>query len=221
MKPFSQACENNKQPILAVLKNYFANASGILEIGSGTGQHAVFFAENLPGLFWQTSDQAPFHRGINLWIDDVAFDNIGKPIALDVRQKEQWPANIVNKQEHGVRFSGVKFDGVFSANTAHIMSWDAVVEMFRGVGCLLMDNGLFILYGPFNRNGEFTSPSNEKFHGGLLRQDPQMGIRDDRAIVALANRNKLSLIDDVAMPANNRILVFSKCFYKTSVKSAI
>ncbi|WP_424946559.1 DUF938 domain-containing protein [Candidatus Spongiihabitans sp.] len=217
MKPFSQACENNKQPILEVLKNYFAKASRVLEIGSGSGQHAVFFAKNLPGLFWQTSDQVQFHPGINLWIADAALDNIGKPIALDVRQKEQWPAG---KQDNKHNL-GTKFDGVFSANTAHIMGWDAVVEMFRGVGCLLLDNGLFILYGPFNRNGEFTSPSNQKFHGSLLCQDSQMGIRDDRAIVALANRNQLSLIDDVAMPANNRMLVFSKCFYAPSVKSAL
>lgn len=208
MKPFSQACENNKYVILEVLSIYFANASSILEIGSGSGQHAVFFAENLPTPFWQTSDQVQYHAGINLWIDDIADStkqNIGRPLTLDVRQKPQWPTGIVTQQD-----CSMKFDGVFSANTAHIMSWDAVVAMFVGVGCLLRNNGLFVLYGPFNRDGEFTSPSNEKFHAMLLNQNSQMGIRDDRAITDLANKNGLSLIDDLAMPANNRILVFGK-----------
>ncbi len=210
MKPFSQACENNKQAILEVLKNYFAKAVAILEIGSGTGQHAVFFAENMPKIFWQTSDQSQYHPGINLWIDDVATDyagkrNIGRPLVLDVRQQAQWSTSMMAKQGFGV-----KFDGVFSANTAHIMSWNMVVDMFKGVGCLLNHNGLFVLYGPFNRDGEFTSPSNEQFHAMLLGQDNQMGIRDDRALVELGNRQQLSLIDDVAMPANNRILVFCK-----------
>ncbi len=210
MKAFSQACENNKQPILALLKHYFAEVSYVLEIGSGTGQHAVFFAENLPTLFWQTSDQPQFHCGINLWIDDTIANNeainrehnIGRPVALDVREKAHWEA--LNKP-HGT----LRFDGVFSANTAHIMAWHTVVRMFRGVGCLLMEGGVFVLYGAFKHDGKFTSRSNENFHNSLLAQDQRMGIRDDVAIVALANQNKLSLIDDVAMPANNRILVFA------------
>ena len=202
MKPFSQACENNKQPILAVLKKYFAASSSVLEIGSGTGQHAVCFAENLPDLFWQTSDQLPYHRGINLWIESIYLENIGSPLELDVMQYDHW--------DIAAGSFGAKFDGVFSANTAHIMPWIAVVEMFRGVGRMLEENCVFILYGPFNPNGAFTSASNERFHEILLHQDSLMGIRDDREIFTLARDNSLATVDDVEMPANNRMLVFSK-----------
>jgi SAM-dependent methyltransferase len=202
MKPFSQACENNKQPILQVLKNHFSTISSVLEIGSGTGQHAVFFAENLPDLFWQTSDQLGYHRGINLWIESACSKNIGSPLELDVMQYDHW--RIANGS------SGEKFAGVFSANTAHIMPWIAVVEMFRGVGRLLEGNGKFILYGPFNHNGAFTSASNERFHEMLLSQNPLMGIRNDQDVFNLARDNSLLPVDDVEMPANNRILVFSK-----------
>jgi len=202
MKPFSQACENNKQPILNVLRTYFATTSYVLEIGSGSGQHAVHFAAELPDLYWQTSDQLPYHRGINLWIDSVSLKNIGRPVELDVMQHDQWDLGSCDSEE--------KFDGIFSANTAHIMPWDAVVEMFHGAGRLLLENGRFVLYGPFNRNGEFTSASNENFHNLLVDQNPSMGLRDDRDILTLGRESSLVLIDDIVMPANNRILVFSK-----------
>jgi SAM-dependent methyltransferase len=202
MKPFSQACENNKKPILEVLKKYFATTSRVLEIGSGTGQHAVYFALNLPDLFWQTSDQLPYHQGINLWIESVNSENIGNPLELDVMQADHW--NIASGN------SGKKFEGVFSANTAHIMPWVAVVEMFRGVGRLLDENGKFILYGPFNSDGAFTSASNERFHKMLLSQNRLMGIRNAEDLFALARDNSLIPVDDVEMPANNRVLVFCR-----------
>ena len=195
MKPFSQACENNKQPILEALKPAFAGCHTILEIGSGTGQHAVFFARYLPHLYWQTSDQVHYHDGIHQWIAESGLENIGLPIALDVSE-DTWPT--------------ADFDGVFSANTCHIMSWSDVGAMFKGVSELLPPGGCFCLYGPFNRNGEFTSQGNARFHDSLVRQDPKMGIRDDEAIFGLAEEHGLGLGSDLNMPANNRLLVMEK-----------
>ncbi len=147
-----------------------------------------------------------YHPGINAWIDSVNLINIGRPVELDVTQKDHWP-DIAHTNQTG-RQSG--FDGVFSANTAHIMPWTAVIDMFEGIGRLLQENGCFLLYGPFNREGEFTSRSNARFHQSLINQDRAMGIRDDRAVCKLAAENALDIIDDVAMPANNRILVFRR-----------
>jgi len=193
-KPYSQACENNKAPILAVLRQVFADTTRVLEIGSGTGQHAVYFAEHLPHLFWQTSDRQYCHDGIIRWIDDFPAKNIGRPIDLNV-ETSPWPTE--------------RYDGIFSANTAHIMSWEAVQEMFRGIGALLSE-GQFALYGPFNRDGQFTCESNHRFHLSLVQSNPRMGIRDDQAIFTLAAENGLCHRDDFSMPANNRLLVFDK-----------
>ncbi len=199
--PCSQACENNKVPILQEIRRIFNSAKTILEIGSGSGQHAVFFAQELPHLFWQTSDQINYHSGINSWIDSVALNNLGRPIPLDVMQLEQWP--VTSDKTIG-------YDGMFSANTAHIMPWDGVVAMFSGVGATLLSGGNFVLYGPFNKDGEFTSESNRSFHEFLQNQDNQMGIRDDVMIQDIAVDCGLTLDDDIDMPSNNRILVFTK-----------
>ena len=193
-KPFSQACENNKYPILAVLKESFKGLRHILEIGSGTGQHAVFFAENLPAIQWYSSDQPQYHQGINAWMDEANLPNLHRPISLNV--DDPWPECDV--------------DGVFSANTAHIMSWNSVQNMFSGVGQMLSFPGKFVLYGPFNRNGQFTSEGNARFDVSLRLQDPLMGIRNDEDIFELAKINNLIFMDDIEMPANNRILVFEK-----------
>lgn len=193
MKPFSQACANNKQPILNVIAPLLADKKSLLEIGSGTGQHAVYFAEKLPHLFWQTSDQEENHSGINQWLDDANLSNIGRPMVLDV-QNDRWPS--------------VKQDAIYSANTAHIMSWEMVESMFSGIGNSLAKQGLFILYGPFNYQGKFTSESNERFEQWLKGIDSKRGIRDFEAIDKLANNVGLSLLYDFEMPANNRLLVW-------------
>ena len=140
-KPFAESCEQNRQPILQVLQIVFARTMKVLEIGSGTGQHAVYFAAALPHLFWQTSDRAENHPGINLWIEEAALPNVGRPVDLDVAGS--WP--------------GQDYDGVFSANTAHIMSWPEVELFFDGVGRVLQSRGQFALYGPFNYGGRYTS----------------------------------------------------------------
>jgi len=192
-KPFSQACENNKQPILAVLRRHFGGVHEVLEIGSGTGQHAAFFAEHLPHLVWQTSDLIENHSGINAWIDEAAANNLRRPLALDVTSRP-WP--------HGAT------DAVFSANTAHIMAWPAVEAMIAGVGTVLAPGGVFCLYGPFNYDGEYTSESNAFFDHSLRQRDPASGIRDFEKVDALARDAGLELIEDQAMPANNRTLVW-------------
>ena len=195
MKPFSESCDRNKQPILSVIKPLLENKQSLLEIGSGTGQHAVFFAEQLGHILWYTSDQQENHDDIRLWIDDSHATNINPPIQLDVIE-DKWPE--------------LHFDAVFSANTAHIMSWQAVRALFKGVGNVLHKNGFFILYGPFNYHGKFTSQSNENFEQWLKSVDPERGIRDFEAVNQLAKNAGMILLEDYEMPANNRILVWQK-----------
>ena len=195
MKPFSQACQNNRQPILDQLQIAFEECQRVLEIGSGTGQHAVFFGREMPHLFWQTSDQDYYHPGISLWLDEAGLDNVGYPLSLNV-SNNTWPDE--------------PFDGVFSANTCHIMSWAEVEAMFSGVARVLNAGGVFCLYGPFNRNGAFTSEGNAAFHQSLIARDNKMGVRDDRAVIRLARENGFEFDHDIAMPANNRLLIFSK-----------
>ncbi len=194
-KPFSQACENNQGPILEVLRRYLRPGCKVLEIGSGTGQHAVFFGAQLPEVIWQTSDRLSNHAGIRQWLDDAGLDNVRRPLALDVLE-EPWP--------------GVEADAVFSANTAHIMNWPAVEAMVTGVGRLLKEEGLFLLYGPFSYGGVHTSESNRAFDASLRMRDPSMGIRDFERVDALARASGLALRQDVAMPANNRLLAWQK-----------
>jgi len=196
--PFSQACENNKAPILAVLKTAFANTKQVLEIGSGTGQHAVYFAANLPQLFWQTSDQAQYLEDISARClqqgHQLGVHNLGLPITLDVSLP--WPIN------------GPHIDAVFSANTLHIMSKPKVEAFFNGLGEYLPQLNSLCLYGPFNYQGHYTSDSNRRFDDLLKQRDSESGIRDVEWIVTLAQAQNLTLVEDIAMPANNRLLHF-------------
>lgn len=192
-KPFSQACENNQRPIAAVLARHLGDAREVLEIGSGSGQHAVHFGKCFPHLHWQTSDLAEHHDGIRRWIDESGLVNVGAPLTLDVH-RQPWPATDAQ--------------AVFSANTAHILAWPGVVAMFAGVGALLPRAGRFLLYGPFNYGGRFTSDSNARFDAWLRQRDPASGVRDFEAVDELARAAGLALIEDNAMPANNRLLVW-------------
>lgn len=195
MKPFSEACEQNKYPILAVLQQYFAEVQTVLEIGSGTGQHAVFFADQFPHLQWLTSEVESLRDGIRLWLDEAQLPNVLPPLELDVNQLD-WPVDQV--------------DAVFSANTVHIMDWYSVENMFTGIGRVLKAQGVFCLYGPFNYQGVYTSDSNARFDMWLKQRDPRSGIRDIEALNALARQQDMVLCADHAMPANNRILVWEK-----------
>lgn len=195
MKPYSEACDRNRDPIFAVIQPLLAARRAVLEIGSGTGQHAVYFAAKLPHLIWHTSDREMYHAGIQLWLDEAALENVRPPLALDVTQTP-WPAMAV--------------DAVYSANTAHIMHWPEVEAMFAGVGDLLPAGGIFLLYGPFNEHGHYTSDSNRRFDEQLKSRDPLSGIRDADALDRLAQQAQMQARGDVAMPANNRILWWEK-----------
>lgn len=194
-KPFSESCIQNREPIFAVLQPRLSDCENLLEIGSGTGQHAVYFAPSLPQLVWQTSDRVENHAAIRAWLDEANGSNIASPIALDV-VRDAWPAG--------------PYDAVFSANTAHIMPAAAVEAMFAGIGRVLRDQGRFLLYGPFCYDGRHTAPSNLNFDAWLKQRDPGMGVRDVSWLRELADQAGMSLEEDVAMPADNRILVWRK-----------
>ena len=206
-KPFSSSCERNREPILAVLRRHFADRHHVLEIGSGTGQHAVFFAGAMPWLTWQCSDQAEYLPGIRMWLDEAGLPNTPPPVELDVAQRP-WPAPSTGTLSHSSR-QGC-FDAVFSANTLHIMGWPEVVAFFTGIGTALADDGTLVVYGPFNYDGAYTSDSNREFDGWLKARDPHSGIRGFEAVDALARSIGLQLVDDVAMPANNRCIVWRR-----------
>lgn len=193
---FSDACERNKQPIFEVLERHFPKRGYVLEIGSGTGQHVVYFAARLKTLKWQPTDLPENLPPLAARIEAEGSDNIKPPIALDVVNDDPsaWPERVLS--------------AAFSANTAHIMSWPAVRAMFAGVGQRLKERGVFCLYGPFNEGGKYTSDSNRAFDLELKSQDPEMGLRDVRSLETLANKHDMRLFDQVRMPANNQTLVF-------------
>jgi SAM-dependent methyltransferase len=195
MLPVSDACERNKEPILSVLRACFADRALVLEIGSGTGQHAVYFARHLPHLAWQPTEQLNYLPDLAARVRLEGGANLRPPTVLDVRQAV-WPARSV--------------DAVFTANTLHIMSWPVVVALYRGVAEVLAPGGVLCVYGPFRYGGEYTSQSNREFDRMLKERDPLSGIRDIEAVRELAGPYGLSLIADHDLPANNRLLVFGK-----------
>ncbi len=194
-KPFSQSCENNKQPILEVLRRYLQAPGSVNEIGSGTGQHAVFMAAQLPHLAWQPSDVADNLPGIVAWCEEADLDNLAQPLRFDVNDKDTplEPASYL-----------------FSANTLHIMSWPSVERLFDWLPQLLLPEGIACFYGPFNYQGQFTSESNARFNEWLKSRGEHQGIRDFEAIAQLAENAGMRLLEDCAMPANNRILVWQR-----------
>ncbi len=194
-KPYSEACERNRAPILEILRDAFADAGSVLEIGSGTGQHAVHFGAALPRLTWQTTDLPGSHDGIRMWLEESGLNNVLPPLALDVSE-DRWPVG--------------RIDAVFTANTLHIMSWPEVGHMFAGIGRILNRGGPLCIYGPFNYDGAHTSDSNARFDAMLRTRDPASGIRDFEEVRKLGLRNGLKFGADHPMPANNRMLVFRK-----------
>ncbi len=199
-KPYAESCDQNRDSILEVIQpllsdKKLSDKNRVLEVGSGTGQHAVYFAKKMPHLIWQTSDQQPYHEGIKLWLDDAGLDNTPPPIPLNV-SSDNWPTQ--------------NFDAVFSANAVHIMTWGNVIDLFENAPPLLDAGGLFILYGPFNYNQQYTSESNARFDIWLKQRDPDSAIRDFEALDELAKKAGMFLQSDHALPANNRILVWEK-----------
>jgi SAM-dependent methyltransferase len=193
-KPFSESCDRNKAPILERLREVFSRPAKILEIGSGTGQHAVHFGAALPHLTWQTSDLPANHPGIQAWLLEAALPNVLPPIALDV--SGPWPDQA--------------YEGVFTANTLHIVSWEEAQKLIAGAAKVLRPGGRLVIYGPFNYRGAFTSDSNARFDEWLKNRDPRSGIRDFGAVAKCAEINGMQLQADHAMPANNRKLIFIK-----------
>jgi len=193
-KPCAPACERNREPILDVLRDHFGDRRAVLEIGSGTGQHAIFFAARLPHLLWQTSDRAENLPGIQAWLDEAGLANTPPPLDLDVMGA--WPARC--------------YDALFSANTLHILPWAAVERLFAGLPDVLASDARVAIYGPFNYGGRFTSASNAAFDLRLKEDAPHRGIRDFEEVNRLAGLAGLELVEDRAMPSNNRCLVWRR-----------
>lgn len=196
-KPFSQACVNNRDPIFDVLSDEFHGQKNVLEIGSGTGQHAVHIAPRLPHVMWQTSELKDNIGGINEWINAEKAVNVLRPLTIDIAK--DWPNTELLSH----------FNGVFTANTCHIMPWDLVETFFGGLGVMASGSRLAI-YGPFKYQGKFTSESNQRFEHWLQAQEPHRGIRDFEAIDGLARNSGFKLVQDHTMPANNQLIVWEK-----------
>ena len=195
MLPFSAACERNKDPILEVLRLRFADRTQVLEIGSGTGQHAVYFAQALGHLTWHPTEQLVYLEDLMERVKLEGPGNLRPPTLLDVRQAV-WPVRGV--------------DAMFTANTLHIMSWPEVMALFNGIGTVLAPGGVLCIYGPFRYAGRYTSDSNQEFDRMLQERDPQSGLRDIEAVSLLADQYGLRLDADFDLPANNRLLIFTK-----------
>ena len=194
-KPYSQACVNNRDPILDAIRPHLSRRKDVLEIGSGTGQHAVYFSEHLNHLQWQTSDLKPNHLGILQWIEDSQLANVLPPMALDVTQPPVLPTI---------------YDAVYTANTFHIMSQSMVEACVKLLPTWLNQDGLLIVYGPFKYEGQFTTESNQEFDEWLKSNNPQQGIRDFEWVDSQLKQQGFSLVSDTAMPANNQLIIWQR-----------
>ncbi len=193
--PWSDAAERNGGPIASHLRGWFADCTRVLEIGAGTGQHAVRFAGELPTVRWCPSDREEVLPALRSRVAQARVANCESPVALDVFERS-WPPG--------------PWPAVYSANTLHIMSWAGVEALFRGLRSALADSGKFCVYGPFRYRGEFTSTSNARFDAMLRRRDPESGIRNFEEVNALAEAIGLKLVEDVAMPANNQLILWQR-----------
>lgn len=191
-KQFSGSCERNQQPILEHLSRLFKDRQRVLEVGSGSGQHAVFFAKHLPHINWHTSDTKANHTSINAWIEEFPSKNLHSPIEFLFGQ-QPWPA--------------IAMDAIFTANTTHIMQKHHAKLMMETIAAKLQKGGLFCQYGPFNIDGEYTSEGNREFDLHLTNEGCG-GIRDINELTQWAT--ELKLIEKITMPANNFLLVWQR-----------
>ena len=195
-KPYSPAADRNKDFILEVLKQYITTEGRLIEIGSGSGQHAVHMAKSLPDVQWVTTDQPEYHEGINAWVEEAKLSNLHGPKKLTIGTDD---------------FPDKKpFNFAYSANTLHIMSWKECKTLFKLLGKRLREGGLVFFYGPFNYDGKFTSDSNRDFDQMLKSRDSKSGIRNYEDVLAAMNKAGFKILSDVEMPANNRTLIFLK-----------
>lgn len=195
VKPYAPSCDENKKVILEAIKPYLEKKSTVLEIASGTGQHAAYFAQNMSHLKWQTSDLKAAKVGISMWLKEADLPNLLYPIELNVSESE-WPQQ--------------KFDAIFTANSLHIMSQKNVKDMFFKLTQVLDKNGLLIVYGPFNYGGQYTSQSNAQFDVWLKNQNRLSCIKDFEWCNELAEQAQLHLLKDIEMPCNNRVLIWQR-----------
>ncbi len=196
IKPVAPACERNQAVILEQLKQQLrAEDRLILEIGSGTGQHAVYFGEHLKHITWQTSDVQSNHPGIQMWLDEAELSNVLSPLGYEIGQTE-WP--------------NCQADVIFSANVLHIISMEMVKQFMRDLGENLRPGNRVMFYGPFKYRDEYTSESNADFDLWLKDKDPKRGIRDFEHIEQMMQQQGFTLVQDIAMPANNQLLIFEK-----------
>lgn len=193
-KPYSPACDRNREPILALLRDHLGSRTTLLEICSGTGQHAVHAAAALPHLIWQCSDRAPYLPGIRAWLDEAGLPNTPPPIPLDVGGP--WPT--------------LRAEVIYSANTLHILSAVEVLALFAALPAVLAADAVLVIYGPFRYGGRHTSASNDAFDASLRARDPASGVRDFEWVDGLAQAAGLRLVEDRSMPANNRGLVWRR-----------
>lgn len=193
LKPFSQACQNNAKPILDVLQRILVDTKTVLEIGSGTGQHAVYFGKHLSYLQWQTSDLLANHQGIGLWLDDAGLNNVLPPIEIDISNVEQ---------------DIEEYDAIFISNVLHIINSKQVEQLFTILAKAIEKKGYLIIYGPFNYEGQFTSDSNMRFDQWLKAADSKRGIRDFERVNKLAQDAGFIIKEDNSLPANNRLLIW-------------
>lgn len=194
-KPFGQACENNKQPIFEVIASYFKAGDKVIEIGSGTGQHAVYFCQNMPDLYWLPCELPENMETLAAGLAGEELQNLMPAQIIDVRHKEWQQRDL---------------DGLYSANCLHIMPEAFNADFFRGAGQVLRPDATLCVYGPFKYQGKFTSESNADFDKWLKNRDPLSGIRDFESINQLAQDNYFELVEDRAMPANNQCLIWRK-----------
>lgn len=195
-KRFSEACERNKDPILAVLKEIFPKQGLVLEIASGTGQHAIHFASNLPDITWQPSDMDPELRSsVHAWRAEFNLENLNAPVHLDVTS-ENWPVE--------------NADVMMCANMIHIAPWEACIGLLEGAGRILHEDGILCMYGPYKVGGKHTAPSNESFDQSLRARDASWGIRNLDDVAFEARRRGLHLIKTVKMPSNNFCVIYRK-----------
>jgi SAM-dependent methyltransferase len=193
---FSPSSERNAAPILDVLRGALPAHGTVLEIASGTGQHAMFFAAALPHLEWQPSDVDPHARAsIAAWREHTGTANLHAPLDLDVC-REPWPIDAA--------------DAIVCINMIHIAPWEAAIALVKGAGTRLPAGGVLVLYGPYRRGGAHTAPGNEAFDTQLRERDPAWGVRDMEAVETLAQAEGFDCEQRVAMPANNFSLVFRK-----------
>jgi cyclopropane fatty-acyl-phospholipid synthase-like methyltransferase len=198
-RQLSPSTARNREPILAVLRRVIPAGSRVLEIASGTGEHAMFFASQLPGVHWQPSDPDPTARASTAaWTEATAEVPVEPPLDLDVMQTEWWS-----------RVAG-PFDAIVAVNMIHISPWEATLGLMAGAGRLLGAGGVLFTYGPYMRDGHHTAPSNAAFDGWLKERDGRFGVRDLADVEAAAKAEGLALREVVAMPANNFSLVFER-----------